>query len=184
MRCVSLRCSTPSSSCDCHPSVALVCAWIWLTQSRAGSTVGHLCSQLQSRSPLYVVHSPFGWFYHRCHCNCRDLVLFVVAMSCGGLDGAYNSIWDSVRPMTGKYITYYFQYHDFVRCVCMLNYLFSSNDEFCPDNYNYSGAGCQYQEDVGCVCMLHGWISCSDDLRRQLQLLPVQVEWQGSQCWW
>ena len=24
-----------------------------------------------------VVHSPFDWLYHRCHCNCRDLVLFV-----------------------------------------------------------------------------------------------------------
>ena len=40
------------------------------------------------------VHSPFEWLDHRCHCNCRDLVLFVgrlprcggvcVAMSCGG----------------------------------------------------------------------------------------------------
>ena len=48
--------------------------------------------------------------------------------------------------------------------VCMLNYLFSSNDDICPDNYNYSGAGCQYQEDVGCVCMLNGWISCSDGI--------------------
>ena len=24
-----------------------------------------------------VVHSPFDWLYHRCHCNCRDHVLFV-----------------------------------------------------------------------------------------------------------
>ena len=24
-----------------------------------------------------VVHSPFGWLYHRCHYNCRGLVLFV-----------------------------------------------------------------------------------------------------------
>ena len=24
-----------------------------------------------------VVHSPFEWLYHRCHCYCRDLVLFV-----------------------------------------------------------------------------------------------------------
>ena len=41
-----------------------------------------------------VVHSPFEWLDHRCHCNCRDLVLFLgrlpccggvcVAMSCGG----------------------------------------------------------------------------------------------------
>ena len=66
-----------------------------------------------------VVHSPFGWLYHRCHYNCRDLVLFVgtlfgfaaplccgsvcVAMSCGGgffsPGGAYDSVWDSVKPM-------------------------------------------------------------------------------------
>ena len=26
---------------------------------------------------FHVVHSPFEWLYHRCHCNCRDLVLFV-----------------------------------------------------------------------------------------------------------
>ena len=46
----STRC-TPSTSCVCHPSVALVCVWIWQTQSRAGSTVGRSCSQLQLRSP-------------------------------------------------------------------------------------------------------------------------------------
>ena len=34
-----------------RPSVALVCVWIWQTQSRAGSTVGLSCSQLQLRSP-------------------------------------------------------------------------------------------------------------------------------------
>ena len=38
-----------------------------------------------------------------------------VAMSCGGggftPDGAYDSVWDSVRPLTGKFIFNYFQYH-------------------------------------------------------------------------
>ena len=43
--------STPSTSCVCHPGVALVCVWIWQTQSLAGSTVGLPCSQLQLRSP-------------------------------------------------------------------------------------------------------------------------------------
>ena len=65
-----------------------------------------------------------------------------VAMSCGGgffsPGGAYDSIWDSVKPMAGKYLIYYFQYHQFVGCICMLNYWFSSFDEICPDNYNYS----------------------------------------------
>ena len=40
--------------------------------------------------------------------------------------------------MTGKYFFNYFQYQEFVGCVCMLNYWFRSNDEICPDNNNYS----------------------------------------------
>ena len=90
-----------------------------------------------------------------------------VAVSCGGgfftPGGAYDSVWDSVKPMAGKYLINYFQYQEVVGCVCMLNYWFSSNDDICPDNYNYSGADDQYQEDVGCVCMLNGWISCDDE---------------------
>ena len=65
-----------------------------------------------------------------------------VAMSCGGgfltPDGTYDSVWDSVKPVTGNYFSKYFQYQEFVECVCMLNYWFSSYDEICPDNYNYS----------------------------------------------
>ena len=55
-----------------------------------------------------------------------------VAMSCGGgfftPGGAYDSVWDSVRPMTGKYLNY-FQYQEDVGCACMLNYWISSNVE-------------------------------------------------------
>ena len=82
-----------------------------------------------------VVHSPFEWLDHRCHCSCRSLVLFVgslprcesvcVAMSCGVVftpGGASDSVWGSVKPMTGKYIVYCFQYQEDVRCVCMLNF--------------------------------------------------------------
>ena len=65
-----------------------------------------------------------------------------VAMSCGGgfcsPGGAYDSVWDSVKPMAGKYLFNYFQYQEVVGCACMLNYWFSSNDGICPDNYNYS----------------------------------------------
>ena len=52
-----------------------------------------------------------------------------VAMSCGGVTpgGAYDFIWDSVRPITGKFLVNYFQYQEFVGCICMLNYWFSSN---------------------------------------------------------
>ena len=52
--------------------------------------------------------------------------------------GAYDSVWDSVKPMTAKYIVYCFQYLEDVGCVCMLNFWFSSNDDICPDNYSYS----------------------------------------------
>ena len=64
-----------------------------------------------------------------------------VAMSCGGgsfiPDGAYDSLWDSVKPMKGKYTINYFQYQEDVGCVCVLNDRISSNDEICADNYNY-----------------------------------------------
>ena len=62
-------------------------------------------------------------------------------MLCGGgftPGGAYDSVWDNVTSMAGKYLINYFQYQEVVRCVCMLNYWFSSNDDICPDNYNYS----------------------------------------------
>ena len=64
-----------------------------------------------------------------------------VAMSCVcgfSPGGAYDSVWDSVKPMAGKYLFNYFQYQGFVGCICMLNYRFSSYDEICPDYYNYS----------------------------------------------
>ena len=93
------------------------------------------------------VHSPLDWLYHRCHCKCRDFVFVgrlrsvYVAMSCGGgfftPGAAYDSVWDSVKPMTGNFFKY-FQYQEFVECVCMLNGWFSNNDDICPDNYNYS----------------------------------------------
>ena len=61
-------------------------------------------------------------------------------MSCGGgftADGFYDSVWDSVKPVTGN-SSYYFQYQGFVGCICMLNFWFSSFVDFCADNYNYS----------------------------------------------
>ena len=61
-------------------------------------------------------------------------------MSCGGgftPRGAYDSVWDSVK-LTGNTFFYYFQYQEFVGCVCMLNYWFSRKDDICPDNYNFS----------------------------------------------
>ena len=64
-----------------------------------------------------------------------------VTLSCGGgfcsPVGAYDSVWDRVQPMTGKYFVYSFQYQGFAGCVCMLNVWFSSNDEVYADNYIY-----------------------------------------------
>ena len=36
-------------------------------------------------------------------------------------DDAYDSAWNSVKPMKGKYTINYFQYQDVVGCVCMHN---------------------------------------------------------------
>ena len=61
-------------------------------------------------------------------------------MSCGGgfftPGGAYDSVWDSVRPLTGKY-TQLFLVPRGRGYVCMLNGWFSSNDTICADNYIY-----------------------------------------------
>ena len=75
--------------------------------------------------------SPFDRKHHRCHCSCRDFVLFVgrrpccrsvyVAMSCGGSfipGGAYDSVWDSVKPKTGKFVVHLFPVPR-VRRVCV-----------------------------------------------------------------
>ena len=63
-----------------------------------------------------------------------------VAMSCGGVfftpDGAYDSVWDGVRLLTGKY-SHLFPVPRGRGCVCMLNGWFSSNDTICADNYIY-----------------------------------------------
>ena len=64
-----------------------------------------------------------------------------VAMSCAGGSfspvGAYDSLWDSVKPLKGKYTINCFQYQEDVEYVCVLNDWISSNDEICADNYNY-----------------------------------------------
>ena len=56
-----------------------------------------------------------------------------VATQCGGgsftLDGAYDSLWDGVKPKTGEYSINYSQCQEDVGCVCMLNDWISNNDE-------------------------------------------------------
>ena len=67
-------------------------------------------------------------------CLRRDVVW------CGSFtpDGTYDSVWDCVRPTTGRYTIYYFQHQWDVRCVCMLSDWICSNDEICADNFIYS----------------------------------------------
>ena len=54
--------------------------WFWYgfgrPQSRAGSTLYFRVHSSSCGAQCGVVHSPFEWLDHRCHCNCRDLVLF------------------------------------------------------------------------------------------------------------
>ena len=83
-----------------------------------------------------------------CHCYCRDLELFVGLCAVGvfasrcrvvvevSLVVAYDFVWDSVS-MTGNY-TIYFQFQEDAGYFCVLNAWFSSNDEICADNNNYS----------------------------------------------
>ena len=56
-----------------------------------------------------------------------------VATQCGGgsftPEGAYDSLWDSVKPKTGEDTINYSQCQEDVGCVCMLNDWIRSNDE-------------------------------------------------------
>ena len=56
-----------------------------------------------------------------------------VAKSCGWSftpDGTYDSVWDCVMPMIGRYTIYYFQYQGDVEYVCMLNEWIASSTKF------------------------------------------------------
>ena len=54
------------------------CSLVRCTQSRAGSTVGTFVFAAPVAEPTVMLFTvPFEWLYHHCHCNCRDLVLFV-----------------------------------------------------------------------------------------------------------
>ena len=65
-----------------------------------------------------------------------------VAISSGG--GSFSPEWclrfcvGQRFADEGKYTFNYFQFQEVVGCVCMLHFWFSSNDDICPDNYNYS----------------------------------------------
>ena len=146
--------SIPSTSCVCLLSVALGMS-MDLSGKYSGTCVSTApvveltvmsftvplvgCIIVATATVVTTCSSSTGFPDSAAPMCCRGVC---VAMSCGGggftPDGAYDSALDGVIPMTGKFFFNYFQFQEFVRCVCMLNFWFSSNDDICPDNYNYS----------------------------------------------
>ena len=64
----------------------------------------------------------------------------------------------------------------------MLNYWFSSNDDICPDNYNYSRFTLKDKcRSEKWEVYLYGGMTIIRYLPRQLQLFPFHVEGQVSQ---
>ena len=45
-------------------------------------------------------------------------------------DGTYDSVWDYVMPMIGRYTIFYFQYQGDVEFVCMLNDWIAASTKF------------------------------------------------------
>ena len=91
-----------------------------------GSTVGRLCPLFQLRYSSYCRSQSLGWKYHR-------LWGFCVALPSGWsftLDGTYDSVWDCVMPMIGRYTILYFLYHGDVEYVCLLNDWIASSTKF------------------------------------------------------
>ena len=76
------------------------------------------------------------WKYHRC---CGG---FCVAMSCGGWsftpDGTFDSVWDYVMLMIGRYTIFISCTKGTFEYVCMLNDWDCSFDEIFADNFNSS----------------------------------------------
>ena len=141
--CVSLwariALGSPCFWCSCSLPCAFVCCFV---------SVGKVCACLSVVLVLIftAVCDLYGWTIAAtvsvvisCSSSadmCCGSVC--VAMSCGGgftADGTYDSVWDSVKPVTGN--SSYFQFQEVVGCVCMLSGWFSSNDEVCADIYIY-----------------------------------------------
>ena len=121
-----------------------------------------------------VLHSPCDSKLHRCHYNCRGLVLcvgrlhwlcgFHVQRRCLRRDVVwwwrFHSRWCIRFSLgcdadEGIYTFIYFQYQEVVGCVCMLNGWFSSNDTICADNYIYFRfklQACVAVRSGSCIC--------------------------------
>ena len=73
-----------------------------------------------------VVHSPLVG-------STIDFGGFCVALPSGWSftpDGTYDSVWDCVMPMIGRYTILYFLYHGDVEYVCLLNDWNASSTKF------------------------------------------------------
>ena len=97
--------------------------------------------------------------------------------------GAYDSVWDSVKPMTGKFFFLFPVSRG--RRVCWLwcgggftpgGAYDSLWDSVKPMTGKYFFNYFQYQEVGGCVCMLNYWFSSYDDICPDNYIFP------GSSC--
>ena len=61
----------------------------------------------------------------------------VVVLSPGG---TYDSVLGQCEAVTGNYFINYFLYQEFVGCICLLNYWFSSYDEICQTTTTIPGS--------------------------------------------
>ena len=120
--------------------------------------------------------SPYLDTKHTIYELCLPSERVCVAMSCGGgfsPDGAYDSVWDRVMPMTGIFLQL-FPVPGVVGCVCMLNHWFSSNDEICADNYFFPVQVDGKCRSVKWELYLYGDLSIKVD-RVSVEVLPRGV---------
>ena len=138
--------TTPSTCCVCYPSVAGF-GMVWQTQSRAGSTLGFSCSQLQLRSSLWCRSQSLSMTGP----SLPLLLLWSRALrrqTCSAGSLRRDVVWWwfycrwYLRFCMGQceaddWKFFLFPVPEVVGRVCMLNGWFSSNDEVCADFYIY-----------------------------------------------
>ena len=72
-----LGCLWCSRQCRCSSWTRFPCPCCATTRAHGARDSAGAVRSSSCGAHRGVVHSPFEWLYHRCHYNCRDLVLFV-----------------------------------------------------------------------------------------------------------
>ena len=122
----ALKCCQGCSSLPLVVSASVRCP----TLTRSSSSTGCVCHPSVAASGCRVVVDFYSWWCLRF-----------------GLGHGEAVDW--------KYFVNYFQYHEFVGCICMLNSWFSSNVQFCADNYIYflfTLQACVAVSSGRCIC--------------------------------